>query len=89
MKLEFKKSFAKDLKKRSGDADFRKRIYEVIHEVENAETLDQIRNLKKLKGESNYYRLRHGDYRIGLIIEHDVVKFVRVLHRRDIYRYFP
>lgn len=34
-------------------------------------------------------RLRIGDYRLGMIVEGEVVEIVRFLHRRDIYRYFP
>lgn len=46
--------------------------------------------MKKLSGGSgDYYRLRVGDYRIGLEIEGEIIVFVRCLHRRDIYRYFP
>jgi mRNA-degrading endonuclease RelE of RelBE toxin-antitoxin system len=30
-----------------------------------------------------------GDYRLGLVIEDDIVTLVRILHRKDIYRYFP
>jgi mRNA interferase RelE/StbE len=30
-----------------------------------------------------------GDYRIGIEVLEDEVIFVRMLHRRDIYRYFP
>jgi mRNA interferase RelE/StbE len=33
--------------------------------------------------------IRVGDYRIGVVLEDGVVTFVRVLHRRDVYRYFP
>ena len=46
-------------------------------------------NLKKLKGDDNAYRLRVGDYRIGFYFDGDTVTFARVLHRKDIYRYFP
>jgi mRNA interferase RelE/StbE len=45
--------------------------------------------LKKLKTGMAYYRLRIGDYRLGMVIEGDGVKFVRLLHRSEIYRYFP
>ncbi len=55
MKTDFRKSFARDLR----------------------------------KGESSYYRIRFGDYRIGIKIEDDLVIFIRALHRKDIYRYFP
>lgn len=40
-------------------------------------------------GEDRYYRIRMGDYRLGIIVEGEVVTFVRFLHRRDIYGYFP
>ncbi len=56
---------------------------------DDADRMDEIRNLKKLRAEGNYYRIRLGDYRIGLTIEGDTVCFVRILHRSEIYRYFP
>jgi len=30
-----------------------------------------------------------GDYRVGVIFEEETVTFCRVLHRKEIYRYFP
>ena len=45
--------------------------------------------MKKLKADGDYYRVKIGDYRIGMTLEEDVVIFVRVLHRKDVYRYFP
>lgn len=90
MNTEFKKSFAKDLKKRSQDKILRQQVKQVIHDVEAAETLQNIKNLKKLKaGNNNAFRIRIGNYRLGLIIENDTVCFVRLLGRNDIYRYFP
>jgi len=48
------------------------------------------RDLKKLtEGRGEYYRLRVGGYRVGLEVEGEAVVFVRYLHRREIYRYFP
>lgn len=45
----------------------------------------------KLKGYQDYYKVRFGDYRVGLRLHKKakVVEFCRVLHRRDLYRYFP
>lgn len=43
-----------------------------------------------MEGYSAFYRIRIGDYRIGLQIESDnLVYFVAFDHRRDIYRHFP
>ena len=88
MKVEFKESFLKDLE-RVRDAAIRRRVKEIIEQVETAETPSDITNLKKLRGSERYYRIRTGDYRIGLVLEGDTVVFVRFLHRKDIYRYFP
>jgi mRNA interferase RelE/StbE len=89
VKTTFKKSFAKDLKTYSRDETLLARIQEIILEVEAVDSITSIKNLKKLKAEGAYYRIRVGNYRIGLIIENEIVTFVRVLHRSQIYRYFP
>lgn len=46
---------------------------------------------QKLAGYSAHYKIRAGDYRIGLHIDPElkIVEFQRVLHRREIYRKFP
>jgi mRNA interferase RelE/StbE len=87
--FEFKKSFAKDLRKKSKETNLLSQVQKIIQEVDNVGNLHEIKNLKKLKAEGNYYRIRFGDYRIGLIIEDETIYFVRLLHRSEIYRYFP
>ena len=89
MKLEFKKSFAGDLRKRKQEKILLERVQQVINEVDKAGNINDIRNLKKLKVAGRYFRIRLGDYRFGLIIENDTVCFVRFLHRSEVYRYFP
>jgi len=54
-----------------------------------ARSLAGIPNLKKLKGFKKHYRIRVGDYRAGVIIEGENVIFERLLHRKDIYKYYP
>ena len=46
---------------------------------------------QKMSGYQTYYKIRVGDYRIGLLIDssEQLVEFQRVLHRRHIYRKFP
>ena len=89
MRTDFRKSFARDLQRRKNDSIFLNRVKEAIEVIELAQTTSKITNLKKLKGESDYYRIRLGSYRIGIRIEDDLVVFIRALHRKDIYRYFP
>jgi mRNA interferase RelE/StbE len=66
-----------------------KKIKLVIEQIENAENLQQINQVKSLKGETNYYRIRIGDYRIGIYVDQNRVRFVRFLHRKEIYQNFP
>ncbi len=88
MNTQFKESFLKDLRAIK-DRDLLARVNEIIQAVEKAQTPQEIPNLKKLRGERNYFRIRIGDYRLGLKIEGQLVTLVRLLNRKDIYRYFP
>ena len=88
MNVQFRASFSKDLRNIK-NKNLLDRIRETIEYIEKAQKLPDIANLKKLKGGSIYYRIRVGEYRIGLTIENDTVAFVRCLNRKEIYRYFP
>ncbi|MGH9425119.1 MAG: type II toxin-antitoxin system RelE family toxin [Terriglobia bacterium] len=87
MKVEFRDSFAKDLKDVK-DTSLLKRTRELIEAIEQVDSLE-IPSLKKLKGGGNYFRCRLGDYRVGIMLENDTIVFVRFLNRKDIYKYFP
>ena len=88
MRVEFKESFLKDLRSIK-DKSLKARVKDAIENVENAKRLDEINHFKKLKLGRNYYRIRISDYRIGLKVENEIVTFIRILNRKDIYRYFP
>lgn len=64
-------------------------IADSIINVRDASRINEIKNLKKLKGTANHYRIKIGDYRLGIIISKGSVKFIRCFHRKDIYKYFP
>lgn len=89
MRVQFTKSFAKDLRKHKKNQVLFKQLKKVIKNAEQAEAITELINLKQLKAEGRYYRIRSGEYRIGITIEDDQITFVRVLHRREIYRFFP
>ena len=57
MIVEFDKSFAKSLSKIK-DALVLKRMETVIVRLENAEKIDDVSNIKKLKGYSSYLELK-------------------------------
>ena len=88
MKIVFEASFARDLKKIS-EKVILNRVEQAIVNVKEADSMQDILNISKLSGYDTYYRLRVGDYRIGLEVVGDEIIFARILHRKDIYRYFP
>jgi mRNA interferase RelE/StbE len=88
VKTAFTGSFLRDVRKLP-DEGIREQVRNAIIAIEAAPDLRSAPNMKKLSGGGSYYRIRLGDYRIGLSVQDDVVTFVRVLPRKDINRYFP
>ncbi|MDR0864215.1 MAG: type II toxin-antitoxin system RelE/ParE family toxin [Candidatus Symbiothrix sp.] len=90
MKDDFKKSFLNDIKKIKNKKLLVK-IKDVIKAVESAQNMQDIPDLKKLKGSRKgiYYRIKIDDYRIGVSIENEMVTFVVFGARKDIYKHFP
>jgi len=88
MKCFFKASFRKDFSKHK-DPKLAKVMLGVIDEVAAAEKLSDIKSLKKLKNHKTAYRIRIGDYRIGLVIIDKTAIFAAFAHRKDIYKRFP
>ncbi|MCT7978149.1 type II toxin-antitoxin system RelE family toxin [Laspinema olomoucense] len=81
--IRFKKSAAKEL--RSLDINLQLRIGEAIDTL----SFDpRPPGVVKLKGDDNLYRIRIGDYRVVYVIDdqENVVRIVRVKHRRDAYQ---
>ncbi|MBW4419930.1 MAG: type II toxin-antitoxin system RelE/ParE family toxin [Myxacorys californica WJT36-NPBG1] len=81
MNVEYLPSFLRDLKALKSTP--------VFEAIPQSTGLGEISRLKKLKGFDDAYRIRVGDYRVGLFITGETITFARVLHRKEIYRYFP
>jgi mRNA interferase RelE/StbE len=88
MNYDFEKSFVKDFRKLKSK-ELANAISQVIKQVSESSSVNDIINLKKLSGYHSAFRIRIGDYRIGVIIENNTVLFVAFAHRKDIYKRFP
>jgi len=88
MKVKFESRFAKDLDNIL-DVKLLAKIKAVVIECQAANNLTELKNIKKLQGYDTYYRIRLGDYRLGLEVVNDEIIFSRFLHRKDVYKYFP
>ncbi len=88
MKIEFRSSFLRDLKKIK-NKKIRNQIKDLIDDIENAENFSGLKNVKKLSGSNHYYRIRLNEYRIGIYYNNSNFEFIRCLHRKEVYKYFP
>jgi len=88
MQSRFRGKFDKDISKIKKQK-LLNNLNAAILNVEEAKRLIDIKNLKKLKGAKTAYRIKIGNYRIGVYIENNIAEFTRFLHRKDIYKFFP
>lgn len=89
MKTEYLPTFIKDLKNLKSNSIYPSIKKLVMIDFLLYKDLRDIQNLKKIKGVKNAYRIRIGDYRIGFFFEENKIIFSRVLHRKEMYRFFP
>jgi mRNA interferase RelE/StbE len=88
LEIRINKTFLKELSRLPVN---QRKIIEhfVFNEARNFKRPDDIPNLKKLKRFKFYYRIRFGNYRAGLRIQNNILVFERLLHRKDIYKFYP
>ena len=80
------RSFEKDAKRLPHDVQ--KKLKQLILQLQQAKSFSDL-GCEKLSGSQNAYRIRLGNYRIGIYKEEEMVVLSRVLNRKEIYRYFP
>jgi mRNA interferase RelE/StbE len=61
----------------------------VFQEAPKLKSISEVKKIEQMRGYSSFFKMRFGDYRVGLRKEVDQIVFERVLHRKEIYRYFP
>lgn len=89
MIVEFDKSFSKSLDKLK-DSEIKRRIKYIILDFDKAQIITDVKNIKKLTGFKTYYRIRLGDYRLGIELKtENIARFIVIAHRKDIYKIFP
>lgn len=83
-RIEYKKSVKKDL-----NGLDKPKIKNILREIETLKNgLDNRNDIKKLKGDNPYYRLRPGDYRVIFEKKDDilVIIVIKIAHRSEVYK---
>ncbi len=89
MKVIFDEAFEESIDEIK-DKILKKQVEKAIIQVETSTAIGFVPNIKKMKGFKTYFRIRVGNYRIGLELENsDTVRFLIIAHRKDIYKLFP
>jgi mRNA interferase RelE/StbE len=89
VEVQYRESFLRDLKKLRGQPVYDKVFELVFTALPEADRLRDVTGVKAMRGYPNRYRIRIGDYRVGIEVHGDNVEVMRVLHRREFYHYFP
>jgi mRNA interferase RelE/StbE len=89
MELLYAKRFSKDLDSIQKESKTRKALLKELETIKEAGSLGEIKGVKKIEGYQEFYRIRIGEYKLGIKIAKNTVELIRFLHRKDIYRRFP
>ena len=89
MELLYAKRFSKDIDAIRKEARIKKALLKMIEKIREAGSLAEVRGVKKIEGYQKYYRIKLGDYRLGVKMRRNRIELIRFLHRKDIYRRFP
>jgi len=87
MNFTIRRTFTKDANKLPANIQWQLSL--IITSLQQAKQLTQIKDCKKIKGSKAAYRIKLSQYRIGFFFENETIELVRILGRKDIYKYFP
>ena len=89
MNILYAKRFSKDLDAIRHESIIKKRLWDLIGQIKRVDALSDISGVKKIEGSPGYFRIRVGDYRLGIKVTENDIEMIRFLHRKEIYRRFP
>ncbi len=87
MIVSIRSSFVKDTRKLN--PAIKNELLSVIKNLEATSNLADFPNCKKLSGYKTAYRIRLHNYRIGFFYSNNSIELIRILDRKEVYRYFP
>ncbi|MCL4142238.1 UNVERIFIED_CONTAM: hypothetical protein GTU68_044399 [Idotea baltica] len=88
MEIIYLRQALKDVNKIKNDK-LKLKLADIVADLKSADNLSEIRNVKAISGHPDAYRIRVGDYRLGIFYSEEIITIARFLKRNDIYKLFP
>ena len=88
MNVEPTRLFRRDVRQ-LGSAQIRRRLDRVIQELIEADNITNVAGVERMTAPGLHYRIRIGDYRLGVTMVGETVVLRRFLPRGEIYKRFP
>ena len=88
MEIRYHPRFDRDTR-RIRSRDLSSRLERTIAELKAASNIKEISGVQPIAGWEDLYRIRIGDYRLGLELVDNSAVLLRFGHRREFYRGFP
>ncbi len=88
MQVEFRKKFLNELSKlpKPYQSDIEKFVFDILPKYNS---LSEIGKIEKMKGYKGFFKIRFGNYRVGIKKEKNGIVIETVKHRKEIYKFFP
>ena len=88
MEVRYSKKFLKQLT--DVPDDIRSKIESfVFDELVLASSIYEMGKVEKMKGYDGFYKVRFSSFRLGLVVENQIITVKTVMHRKEIYKFFP
>lgn len=88
MKVVYSKKFLKQLAALPSETRIKVERF-VFNDLVLISSISALGKIEKMQAYDGFYKVRFGAYRLGLLIENDIVTVKTVMHRKEIYKFFP
>jgi mRNA interferase RelE/StbE len=88
MEVSYSKKFLKQLAGVPGETRVKIETFS-FNDLVSVSSISSLGKVEKMQGYDAFYKVRFGNYRLGLLIENERITVKTVMHRREIYKFFP
>jgi len=89
LEIVYTKTFLKDLAKVAPTKRRQQIEHFVFEDLQHLTSIETAGKIEKMTGFKNHYKVRFGDFRIGIVKKNNTIEVQRVLNRKEIYKFFP